>query len=175
MGNRGSEQGQRGLQTQIDAENFVRSYSNDLASFVRFAWNGEHGDGFADANLDLRRRILAVVLAHPDAAPLDLLRCLFEAETKFAQKAWGVNRDMHILAQALLLRGGTAAALDFLRGKLRSQDTNLECAQVVLPKALAADLASHCRQMLDGPIEDADRILAKHGVEFFSAHASGKT
>ena len=159
----------------MDAESFVRSYSNDCASLVRFAWNGEHGDGFADANLDLRRRVLAVVLAQPDAASLDLLRCLFEAETQFAEKAWGVNRNMHVLAQALLLRGGTAVALDFLRGKLRSQDTNLECAQVKLPKALAADLASHCRQMLNGPIEDADRILAKHGVEFFSALALGKT
>jgi len=159
----------------MDAETFVRSYSNDSAGLVRFAWNGEHGDGFADANLDLRRRVLAVVLTHLDAAPLDLLRCLFEAETQFAQKAWGVNRDMHILAQALLLRGGTAAVLDFLRGKLRSQDTNCECAQIKLPKALAADLASHCRQMLNGPIEDADRIIAEHGVEFFSALASGKT
>lgn len=158
----------------MDAETFVRSYSNDCVGLVCFAWNGEEGGGIADANLDLRRRVLAVVLAQPDAAPLDLLRCLFEAETQYAQKAWGVNRDMHVLAQALLLRGGTAAVLDFLRGKLRSQDTNLECAQVKLPNALAADLASHCRQMLNGPIEDADRILAKHGVEFFSAVASGK-
>ena len=159
----------------MEAETFVRSYSKDCAGLVRFAWNGEHGDGFEDANLDLRRRVLAVVLAQPDAAPLDLLRCLFEAETQYAQKAWGVNRNLHVLAQALLLRGGTGAALDFLRGKLRSQDTNVECAQVKLPKALAADLASHCRQMLNGPIEDTDRILAKHGVEFFSALASGKT
>ena len=158
----------------MDAETFVRSYSNDCAGLVRFAWNGEHGDGFADANLDLRKRVLAVVLAQPVAAPLDLLRCLFEAETQYAQEAWGVNRDLHVLAQAFLLRGGAAVVLDFLRGKLRSQDTNLECAQVKLPKALSADLASHCRQLLNGPIEDADRILAQHGVEFFSALASGK-
>lgn len=158
----------------MDAEAFVRSYSKDYAGLVRFSWNGEHGDGFADANLDLRKRVLAVVLAQPDAASLDLLRCLFEAETQFAQEAWGVNRNLHVLAQALLLRGGTDAVLDFLRGKLRSQDTNIECAQVKLLKALAADLVRHCRQMLNGPIEDADRILAKHGVEFFSALASGK-
>ncbi len=163
------------MRDTVDADKFVQSFSDDSVGLVRFAWNGEYGEGFADANYDRRKRVLAVVLAHPDATPLDLLRCLFEAETQFAQKAWGVNRDMHVLAQALLLRGGTATVMDFLRGKLRSQDTNLECAQVELPKALTADLASHCRKILNGPIEDGDRILAKHGVEFFSALASGNT
>ncbi len=158
----------------MDVETFVRSYSDECASLVRFAWNGQQGAGLVDANLDRRRGVLAVVLAQPDAAPLDLLRCLFEAETLFAQKAWGVNRDLHVLAQALLSRGGTAAAMEFLRGKLRSQDTNLECAQVKLPRALAADLASHCRGLLDGPLEEGDRVLAKHGAEFFGALASGE-
>src|SRR5437870_584093 len=108
-----------------DVEAFVAEYAELQADRIRFAWNGQHGDQFADQNYEFRKKVLAVALKAPDAVPLLLIRDLFEAETSFAKEAWCVDLRVGELARILLTRGGPVFAEDFFRGKYRGQDAYL--------------------------------------------------
>ena len=155
-----------------EPETFVASFDEARAPLIAFEWNGRHGDEFRDENAEFRRAVLEVVLAEPDRASVDLLRALFEAETRYAKEAWGVHRDIHVLGQALLVAGGEKVVFDFLRGKAQCFDTYLGCARVQLQGDLALRLAKRCRDEMSGESASDLRPLAEQGAEFFEALAA---
>lgn len=66
----------------MDAAASARACSTERGiERIRLAWNGQRGAEFDDANGAWRRQMLAAALAALDAAPLDLLLGLFQAET----------------------------------------------------------------------------------------------
>ena len=146
---------------------YVSNYVPQDGEQIMFAWNGRHGDDFRDSNLEFRREVLHSVLENTDSASLELLTALFEAETQYAKEAWSVHREIHILAQAMLIRGRCASVLDFLRGKLRSFDTSLGCARIQVSPNLSMELLQCCKALIEGDDEER-RHLAQHGVEFFN-------
>lgn len=66
-------------------DNFITLYEGDNRR-IRFAWNGKHADDFEDANETFRAAVLARLLAHPELAPLPLVRDVFVAETACRNK-----------------------------------------------------------------------------------------
>ena len=109
-----------------------------------FAWNGKHAEEFEDANYEFRHAVLEVVMADLAAAPIELIRDLYDAETALAKEAWGVYAEaVRALAEELLTRGGPEYVEDFLTGKLgRGMD-------------------AHCAAYFDCPRELAERLLAE--------------
>ncbi|MCA9319513.1 MAG: hypothetical protein KDB53_02200 [Planctomycetes bacterium] len=133
------------MSDEFNVERLVENFTGEDAHLLCFAWNGEHGDQFIDKNVELRREVLDHVLNSADAAPIDLLRCVFEAETRYSREAWSVHRDIHLLGEALLRAGEERVVLEFLRGKSRSFDTHLGCARSRVDPELAHRLAVFCR------------------------------
>jgi len=153
----------------MDVQSFVRTYTAPSEAFIRFDWNGQYADKLLDKNLSFRKRVLEEVLGVLDTAPILLIRDLFEAETCFAQKAWGVDIRIRHLARALLTRGGAAFVEDFFRGKYRGQDAYMaagaypELASLLLDeinKRLASNSSGKRRRLLKIAKEDCERWLS---------------
>jgi len=151
----------------MDIRAFVAAYKSEDDERIRFAWNGEHGDAFEDPNAALRGEVLDYVLQQSGDAPLGLLRCLFEAETRCAKETWGVDERIHVLGEALLQKGGADVALEFMRGKMLSFDTHCGLGRARVELALARTLCERCQQVLDSPADESERLFAEQGVEFF--------
>lgn len=149
-----------------DIRTFVREYSEPDVARIRFAWNGRHGDMFVDQNYDFRKAVLAEALKEFEAAPVLLIRDLFEAETRYANEAWGVDRRVGDLARLLLTRGGPSFVEDFFRGKYRCQDAFFaagsypELARLLIDEInqrLAANPSEERRRLLEMAKEDCER------------------
>ncbi|MEO0481502.1 MAG: hypothetical protein AAF196_18685 [Planctomycetota bacterium] len=156
----------------MDLDRFIESFSDGDVDCLRFAWNGEHGENLRDPNLELRRQVVDRVLTEPNSASSELLRVLFEAETECAKEAWGVRRDLHLLAGALLKAGGRSTVKTFLIGRSMSMDTYIECSQIRIDTSLASDLAGYCREWLEDCDTEAETKLAQGGASLFESTAT---
>src|SRR5258708_40195763 len=117
---------------------FIASYRSEDEPRIRSDWNGKHAGEFADRNMQFRSAVLAAVLADVSAAPLELVRDLFRAETQCSREAWGIVDGVGVLAETLLRRGGVQYLDDFLEGKFQSFDASLGSAfKADRPLALA--------------------------------------
>jgi hypothetical protein len=134
---------------------FIRSYSSSVGEpRIRFDWNGKHADGFVDCNMEFRNAIREAVLADIAAAPLQLVRDLFRAETQCSREAWGIVDGVGMLAEALLRRGGPAYLDDYLEGKFHSFDASLGSAfeyDLPLAHAMLAEVRERLRSSPGSP------------------------
>jgi hypothetical protein len=134
---------------------FIQSYSSSTGGpRIRFEWNGKRAEGFADRNMEFRNAIREAVLANVAAAPLELVRDLFRAETQCSQEAWGIVDGVGILAEDLVRRGGTAYLDDYLEGKFQSFDASLGSAfeyDLPLARAMLAEVRERLRSSPDSP------------------------
>jgi hypothetical protein len=152
-----------------EVDQFVANYESarDRAR-LRFAWNGKHADQFRDANYEFRRRVLRPVLANLHAAPIELVRDLYDAETAWAAEAWCVKAEaVRALAEELLTRGGSDFVEDFLAGKFgRGMDAHC-AAYFDCPRALAEQLLAEVERRLAAGAEGDRRALLESGREIF--------
>jgi hypothetical protein len=155
----------------MDVKEFIKNYADVNEGLISFAWNREHGDGLRDSNMPFRQEVIQHLLSDMSVASPQLLRHLFRAETKLSKEAWGVNLWVHSIAQQMLLDGGDPYVEEFLRGKLRSFDTMLECSRVQIPRILAKQFADFCRISKESAKTEKDHHLWEHGEEFFSQRA----
>lgn len=134
---------------------FIQSYSSSAGEpRIRFEWNGKHAEGFVDCNMEFRNAIREAVLANVAAAPLELVRDLFRAETQCSREAWGIVDGVGILAEALVRRGGPAYLDDYLEGKFQSFDASLGSAfeyDLPLARAMLAEVRERLRSSPDSP------------------------
>src|SRR5215216_2338810 len=111
-----------------DLSAFIASYTSADEPRIRFDWNGKHADEVVDRNSEFRAAVRQAVLANPLAAPLELIRDLYRAETQYSREAWGIVPGVNVLAEQLLRRGGATYLDDFLEGKFQSFDASLGSA-----------------------------------------------
>lgn len=151
-----------------DISEFVEFYTPSLdRPRIHFAWNGHHAERFRDANEDFRRRVLDYVLPNLGAAPIELVRDLYDAETAWAQQAWCVNAEtVRALAEELLTRGGPAFVEDYLAGKFRGMDAS-GAAYFECPRALALLLLKEVERRLAEGAEGRRRALLETGRDVF--------
>jgi hypothetical protein len=149
---------------------FVRHYTGTAEDRARvaFAWNGKHAEEFEDANYNFRRSVLRVVLADLHAAPIALVRDLYDAETAMAKEAWGVYAEaVRALAEELLTRGGPDYVEDFLAGKIgRGMDAYCS-AFFECPRELAGRLLAEVERRLAAGADGERRQLLEAGREVF--------
>ena len=154
-----------------DIHDFINRFDPSDVARVAFAWNGKHADDFEDANLDFRRAVVKEVLANPEAASVELLRALVDAETAFAKEAWGTNLWVHTLAEHMLIRGSTKVVSDFLTFWYRGMDAHCELSRVSLPAHVAEQCEAFCAKRLATVVSESEQTLYKEGVRFFGALA----
>jgi hypothetical protein len=143
---------------------FIEHYTSVDEACIRFDWNGQHSDGFVDANLEFRQAVLNIVLQDTTVISIELIRDLFQAETKFSREAWGASPKLGRLAEALLRQGGTTYIEDFLVGKYRSFDTY--CATAFKPDLeLAETMLNAARDRLKELPEDSPEAKRWRGGE----------
>lgn len=105
-----------------DVRSFIALYSAADERFIRFDWNGNHAEGFADRNMAFRESVLEVVLADIHSVPIELVRDLFRAETQFSREAWSIDNRVSELGEHLLRHGGDRFIEDYIEGKHQSFD-----------------------------------------------------
>ena len=138
----------------MDVAAFIAGYTSADEARIRFDWNGQHSEGFVDRNMEVREPVLEAVLADVSAVPLELIRDLFRAETRFSREAWCIVDGVSALAEALLRRGGPAYLDDYLEGKFQSFDASLGSAfeyDLPLARALLAEARTRLASSPDSP------------------------
>lgn len=158
-----------GTALMSDLAEFVEFYTPALdRPRVAFAWNGRHADHFADANENFRRRLLKHVLRDLSAAPIELVRDLFDAETAWAQQAWCVNAEgVRALARELLTRGGPGFVEDFLTGKVGRGMDAFCAAYFECPRGLAEQLLAEVERRLAEGADGSRRGRLEAGRDIF--------
>lgn len=151
----------------VDIAAFIAGYTPADEARIRFDWNGKHANGFVDRNREFRQPVREAVLADVSAAPLDLVRDLFRAETEFSREAWCIVKGVSVLAEALLRRGGPLYLDDYLEGKFQSFDANLGSAfEYDLP--LARTMLAEVRSLLALSPTSAKTRTRQAGEELFA-------
>jgi hypothetical protein len=149
-----------------DVAAFIKSYTSAREGRIRFDWNGKHAEAFVDRNLEFREAVREAVLEDVSAAPLELVRDLFRAETQCSREAWGIVLGVRVLGEALLRRGGTEYLDDYLEGKFQSFDASLASAfEYDLP--LARTLLGAVRERLRSSPDSPRANLWRAGEELF--------
>jgi len=161
-----------------DPRKFSRRYtaSAEERARITFAWNGKHAEEFQDANDAFRQQVLEVVLADVRAAPIELVRDLYDAETAHAKEAWGVNTEaVRSLAEELLTRGGPEFVEDYLRGKL-GRGMDAFCASYFdCPRELAERLLTEVDRRLGTGTSDHRKQLLEAGRDIFRSWIDNAT
>jgi hypothetical protein len=154
-----------------DIQGFIDKFDSSDVSRLAFAWNGEHAADLEDANLHFRRAVVQQVLANPEGASVELLRVLVDAETAFAQEAWGINLWVHTLAEQMLIRGGVSVVNDFLTFWYRGMDAHCELSRITLPTNVAEQYEAFCVEQRDSAVSQADQTRYEEGARFFGTVA----
>ncbi len=150
-----------------NVDQFISEYSATEESKICFAWNGKHGELFADSNYEFRKGVLDEVMKNPEAIDLLIIRDIFRAETEFSKEAWSIDRRVSRLAEALLKRGGTLYLDDYLIGRSQSFDAYLACGDVKLDNELAQNLIKLVQERLGQERDQSKRKILESGHEFF--------
>ncbi len=153
--------------TMIDVRQFVSNYTPADEPNIRFAWNGKHGDLFADDNYAFRKKVLDEVLKNLDSVDLALIRDLVRAETEFSKEAWAIDLRVSRLAQVLLTRGGVAYVEDYLIGRKQSFDAYLACATVTISCEQAKLLLDAIAERLEQERDESKKEVLQFGKEIF--------
>ena len=138
----------------MDLAGFIAGYTSADESRIRFDWNGQHAEGFVDRNMVFREHVREAVLAKVSAAPLELVRDLYRAETEFSREAWCIVKNVSVLAEELLRRGGVVYLDDYLKGKFQSFDANLGSAfnyDLPLAQAMLSEVRARLAALPDSP------------------------
>ena len=149
-----------------DEADFIRAYTSADEARIRFEWNGKHSEEFVDRNMDFREMVREAVLENVTAAPLELVRDLFRAETQCSREAWGIAYGANKLAESLVRRGGDRYLDDFLEGKFQSFDASMGSVFEV-DQALAMNLLNVVRQRLQSSPNSPRAELWRAGEQLF--------
>lgn len=123
---------------------FIKNYSEDDYLKIIFAWNGKFSDDFNDSNYYFRLEVLKEFEVNPSAFPIELVAALYEAETEYAEKAWGVNMAVSPLASELLERGRTNYLEEYYRGSTRGFDAGIASRRLSVSKECLKELITYC-------------------------------
>src|SRR5438477_8828798 len=137
-----------GAFSKIELQHFIAHYNASDEPLICFDWNGKHADQFQDRNYEFRKEVLAEVFTDMHAAPIELVRGLYRAETKLSKEAWGIDMRVRQLAEHLLRHGGDRFIEDYIEGKLQGFDASLAAGSFEVDLPLAERLLLVVRERL---------------------------
>ncbi len=146
----------------MSLQNFISNYSEENLLDVIFAWNGKFSDEFYDDNAMFRMELLAEFEKDPSVFPLELVVSLYEAETEFAEKAWGIKSIVSELASQILERGRSKYLEEYYKGTCRGFDAYIVCSRLNLSDDCLKELINFCSKETYGncfPTIDHSRKL----------------
>ncbi len=152
---------------ELDIAAFVDGYAGDDEALICFAWNGNHADRFADANLKFRRKVCDYFTEHRANTRLGLIAALFLAETRHAREAWCVHPVVSALAEELLERGGTEHMGIYMDAMGCGMDGAMASRQVSLSPERLTELIDYCRNELEATSDIARGRQFEFMVELF--------
>lgn len=132
-----------------DFQTFADNYSTANFDMIKFDWNGKHGDKLFDKNAEFRLQLIEFLIPKLETVKLELICDLYTESAKFWKEVWGVDNKFHLLAQQLLVRGGTKYLLDYMQGASLSMDTNLASGRVEISRELAQQILNHLKTTSD--------------------------
>jgi hypothetical protein len=165
-----------GLMSEMTVSNvrdFIAGYTPVDEKFIRFDWNGVHAEGFVDRNLTFRKSVLDAVLADLRAAPLELTRDLYRAETQFSREAWCIDNRVSQLGEHLLRHGNDRFIEDYIEGKHQSFEASCG-AYFDCDLPLAQHLLRIVRQRLQAETDAHKLELLRLAEETFHRWAFGE-
>ena len=153
------------MSTHSEIQDFIQGYTPVARERIAFTWNGKHAEGFEDPNMEFRGEVIHAVVDGTPAAP-QLLADLFDEETSFSVEAWGATDGLAPLARRLLIEGGTEHVLTFIRGKWKSFDTEMACADMAVPMSCLRSLQAYCASK--ATVNSLDGEAYAVGEQYFS-------
>ena len=153
--------------TEIELQTFTENYSSQDFDKIKFDWNGQHAEKFRDNNFDYRMQLCEFLIPQINTVKLDLIRDLYIELSKWAKEAWCVYGKYHLLAQQLLVRGGTDYILDYLNGATQCFDTLLASGRVSLTKEQNQNLLDYINDNLKTTTDESQRNLLQVGKDRF--------
>jgi|GEM_PF-1947981 len=105
-----------------DPRTFVAEYTSDDERFIRFEWNGKHGDDLEDPNGFFRGEVLDIVVDDIKVAPMPLVRDLFRIETAASRETWAIDDRVSPLGEHMLRHGADQFIEDYIEGKHQTFD-----------------------------------------------------
>ena len=153
----------------MSAAEFAAAYVPADEPRVAFAWNGQHGDGFTDANQQFRSEVIDWCLAHPRAASPVLLGALLQADAAWAVQAWAVPDRFPRLAEALLShpQSGPEELDAFIAAAQCSFDCYCSCYELKLSSELLVSLSAGVAMRLANTLDEDEQKRFKHIVALF--------
>ncbi len=145
---------------------YVAQYTDD-ASKIRFAWNGEHGDQFDDANMVFRDAVVDCVIDDPARAPLELLVELYRALTEYSGEAWCIDERVEDIGKLMLIKGRSGVVRDYIIGMRMSFDALCATSFVGCPRDVAEECINHVRAKLQSETNDDEIDIWQTGEERF--------
>jgi hypothetical protein len=146
---------------------FIEAYTSEDLYRIKFDWNGKHSAEFRDENQKYRKEIWDKIKSGQAQPHSNLLADLLEAETSFAEEAWGIDSYVHEIAEMMLLRGGAEFVETFWRCKLKSMDTYGELSCTQIPGALSESLREYCQEKANQNIDAGKKKFWNDAIKFF--------
>ena len=143
-----------------DLERLAFNYNRALDfNKIEFAWNGEFGSKFKDANWEFRIELCEFIYPRIDKVNLELIRDLYLEFGKCSEASFGAYLKMYLLGQELLLRGGTTFVMDYLKGAAYSVDTYATSAHINISKELAMEILTYIEERIKTTADEKERKL----------------
>lgn len=125
-------------------EYFSYNYQKDNDfEWIKFDWNGKHGDDFFDKNVDFRMLLCEYLIDRLPITHLELIRDLYIELSRSSEQTFGVYRSYHLFANELLLRGKTKYFMDYLKGASYSFDTGLASGRLNLDISTVEEIVTY--------------------------------
>lgn len=153
--------------SSINIDEFINTYDESKNSYLCFSWNGKHAEDFKDANLNFRRSVIASVLSDITKAPLPLIRDLYLAETQYAKEAWCVHSSVSMLAESLLMRGGTSEFDNYCKGLQYGFDAFMAAMNINLSIEMKSQLVEICKHRILDQKYEKNKMLYQLLIDKF--------
>lgn len=112
---------------------FIKNYKESDIDYIKFIWNGKHGQDLEDPNMKFRLNICELILKKGFAIVNDtLLLHLYQELSNSSVETWSVYYKYHEFAQEMLNRDPQRFLLHYLSSSKKSFDTLLASGNVTL-------------------------------------------
>ncbi|AKG23723.1 hypothetical protein [Calothrix sp. 336/3] len=145
----------------------IAIYDSSLRELIAFNWSEVYAPESSDANIKFRHAVIQAVIANPENVPLELLRDLFDEETRFAAEVGGTNPILRPLTLLMLKAGGSKYLREFLEYRERSMDVACATSEIIFPRELSQQLLQECQIKLAQRNTVCESRLWEQGIKFF--------
>ena len=152
----------------MEIEKFIKAYSIVDFEYIKFDWNGKHGDALEDPNMDFRMQVCEFLVKDFSIASDQLILDLYQELSSSSKETWSVYRNYHLFAQEVLNRGKTKYLLNYLKGAGKSFDTALASARVPLSHEEKEEILSYVNTQMSNSKNEENKKYYELALKRFA-------